>query len=252
MAETTVRLERPQGFTVVTNDILRDTTLSLKTKGLFAILASLPPNWEYSIAGLAKTAGVGKDAIKSSLTELEKGGYLTREQTHDENGRFASCSYVIHEKQSVQKWPLAEKPLAVKPLTEKPLAENPPQYNKDLIKETSINTPQSPPEGGRADISLPKHKPERFAGFWAFYPKHVKRERAVRAWDRIKPSDELIDAMGRALKTQVAYWQAQNTDPRYIPHASTWLNGREWENDPQVYSLRHQTTTTWLEDPEVM
>ena len=32
---------------------LRDTRLSLKAIGLFSIILSLPPEWDFSIAGLA-------------------------------------------------------------------------------------------------------------------------------------------------------------------------------------------------------
>ena len=44
--------------------ILRDAGLSLKTKGLFAIILSLPEDWDYSVAGLATVAGCGRDAIR--------------------------------------------------------------------------------------------------------------------------------------------------------------------------------------------
>ena len=37
-----IRLQRSGGYTVLPNGILRDTNLSLKTKGLFAIILSLP------------------------------------------------------------------------------------------------------------------------------------------------------------------------------------------------------------------
>ena len=52
-----IRLQRSGGYTVLPNGILRDTNLSLKTKGLFAIILSLPEGWDYSVAGLATVAG---------------------------------------------------------------------------------------------------------------------------------------------------------------------------------------------------
>ena len=51
-----IRLQRSGGYTVLPNGILRDTNLSLKTKGLFAIILSLPEGWDYSVAGLATVA----------------------------------------------------------------------------------------------------------------------------------------------------------------------------------------------------
>lgn len=69
-----IRLQRSGGYTVLPNGILRDTNLSLKTKGLFAIILSLPEGWDYSVAGLATVAGCGRDAIRGALKEMETAG----------------------------------------------------------------------------------------------------------------------------------------------------------------------------------
>lgn len=262
MGENVIKLNRSEGFTVLQNALLRDARLSLKTKGLFAVLASLPPNWEYSVSGLIKVTGAGKDAIGTALKELEKAGYLERRQRHGGDGKFSGYTYEIYDEpevppEGVQNWPLAGKPSTEKPTTEKPSTGNPPQYKKDLIQERNINTPYIPPQGDVSELDtvcMPKWKPERFAGFWAYYPRHVKRDRAVRAWDRLKPSDSLIDAMGRALRLQVHYWSATNTEKRYIPHASTWLNSKSWEDDPADYAIptSAEVSAGWAADPEVM
>lgn len=51
---------------------------------------------------------------------------------------------------------------------------------------------------------------------------------AVRAWDKLKPDDALIETIGRALQTLKASpaWR----DGVGIPYASTFLNGRRWED----------------------
>ncbi len=110
-------------------------------------------------------------------------------------------------------------------------AGTPPRKN-DGENITSMNStreedpPVVPPGGRRTDKSEPKWKPERFAGFWAFYPRKVDRKKAIRAWDRLKPSDELIDEMASALKWQTRTEQWQEIDK--IPYPSSWLNGERW------------------------
>ena len=81
-----IRLQRSGGITVRPIGILRDTNLSLKTKGLFAIILSLPEGWDYSVAGLATVAGCGRDAIRGALKEMETAGYLTRLRAHGVGG----------------------------------------------------------------------------------------------------------------------------------------------------------------------
>lgn len=98
------------------------------------------------------------------------------------------------------------------------------------------NTPYSPPEGDGAsgtkkakDKSRPQWKPERFEGFYDFYPLHKSRVAAVRAWDKLRPSDELIDTIARALRAQKKSddWQRGIG----IPYPSTWLNGQRWRDE---------------------
>lgn len=60
-------------------------------------MASLPEDWEYSVSGLAKKAGCGKDKLRRILGELEKVGYLAREQSHGSNGKFGGNIYIIQD-----------------------------------------------------------------------------------------------------------------------------------------------------------
>ena len=69
-------------------------------------------------------------------------------------------------------------------------------------------------------------KPERFEKFWAYYPRHEDRVSAVREWDRLKPGDELIDAIARAL-----LWQTKEPDWP-VPYACRYLRNQRWTDEP--------------------
>ena len=92
----------------------------------------------------------------------------------------------------------------------------------------------------------PDWKPERFAGFWAFYPRGESKQAAIRAWDALKPDDALIDTMAQALVAAKATeaWQAGIG----IPYASTWINQRRWEDEHREPETQ---PSGWAEDPEV-
>lgn len=218
------RVEKTGDYTVLSNYHLRDPRLKLGAKGLLSLVLSLPEDWEYSIEGLAALGPEGKDAVRSAIKQLEACGYVTRQQSHGAGGQFSTNEYVIRER-PVDAPPLAGFPPTVKPTTENPSAENPTQSNKD------IQIPPKAPQGGRRREAKeePDWKPERFRGFWKFYPRGEAKQQAIRAWDRLKPSDELIDRMGRALKRQMqsADWLAGVG----VPYASTWLNQRRWEDE---------------------
>ena len=67
------RIEKTRDYTVMSNHHLRDTGLSLKSKGLLSMMLSLPEDWNYTTRGLAKICKEGTDSIGSALKELERG-----------------------------------------------------------------------------------------------------------------------------------------------------------------------------------
>ena len=91
------RVERTRDYTVMSNYHLRDKSLSLKAKGLLSQMLSLPEDWDYTLAGLSFINRESKDAIRSAINELEKGGYIIRRQTTDASGKFSGNEYIIHE-----------------------------------------------------------------------------------------------------------------------------------------------------------
>ena len=91
------RVERTNNYTVMSNYHLRDKGLSLKAKGLLSLMLSLPENWDYTLSGLTQISREGKDAIRATVVELEKAGYIQRRQTTGKDGKFSSNEYIIRE-----------------------------------------------------------------------------------------------------------------------------------------------------------
>ena len=116
--------------------------------------------------------------------------------------------------------------------------KNVPHNKKKNRKE---NNPPKAPQGADASAADEQDghwKPERFEAFWRYYPaipdgngrgRRPAKDRAVRAWDKLRPDDATIAAMGAALRRQKASRQWQ--DGVGIPYASTWLNARRWEEE---------------------
>ena len=123
-----------------------------------------------------------------------------------------------------------------------PLQENPaencgvtPQKTAGSINNNKEinNPPTSPPGGKRAKTPKkePSWEPKRFAGFWNYYPKsaHKSKQAAIKAWDQLRPSDELIDVIAKALRRQMATDQWKRGIG--IPYPSTYLRQRRWEDE---------------------
>ena len=91
-----IRVQKKSNYTVVDNTFIRDMNLSMKAKGLMLLMLSLPPEWDYSVAGLAAICKEGMTAIRGALKELEDAGYLRRERRNNEKGYFV-YEYILTE-----------------------------------------------------------------------------------------------------------------------------------------------------------
>nr|DAE08475.1 MAG TPA: Dna polymerase B [Siphoviridae sp. ctD2Q91] len=143
MSESRIKFGRKQRFTVLYKSAIEDKRLPLDARGLLAIMVGLPDGWQYSVKGLAAYVGVSKDTIRRLLEKLEKVGYLTREQTHDENGHFAGNVYVLQDEAP----PLSENTdNGEHRQREKPSSGFPTQINTKRTKDRKNQTPIAPAE----------------------------------------------------------------------------------------------------------
>ena len=72
------RVEKTDNYTVMSNYHLRDRPISLKAKGLLSQMLSLPPEWDYTLQGLAYINKEGINSVREGVKELEKAGYIKR------------------------------------------------------------------------------------------------------------------------------------------------------------------------------
>lgn len=70
-----------------------------------------------------------------------------------------------------------------------------------------------------------------FDRFWAAYPKHVGKDKALKAFVRINPSEEMLTSIIENLEKQKKCYAWGKHNWKYIPHAATWLNQKRWEDE---------------------
>lgn len=76
----------------------------------------------------------------------------------------------------------------------------------------------------------PNGEDPNFARFWAAYDYAVGRHKALKSWNTIGPDQELADQIIAA----AALYASCNPQKTYYKHATTWLNNRHWEDDPDA------------------
>lgn len=79
-----------------------------------------------------------------------------------------------------------------------------------------------------------KRAPRDFPGFddfWNVYPNKVKKNDAKKIWNKLKPDNSLLQAILKDIDRRVrGEWK--DIDKHYIPHPTTYLNQRRWEDEP--------------------
>lgn len=225
------QLQKPGYWAVLPAAVRYDPDLPASAKLLYAEISSLTDAAGYCFASNAyfqRLYELSERTVQRLLKALERSGYITIADGDGGQGRRRIYAGIN---------PLTENPDKNVTQPRQKCRGNPDKNVGDNKKDINKpnKPPASPPGGERAKRGEPKTapdwKPKRFEGFWKFYPKsaHKSKQAAIKAWDQLKPSDELIAEIGKALKRQMAtdQWQREFG----IPYPSTYLRQRRWEDE---------------------
>lgn len=165
------RVDKSRDYTVLSNHIFKDRTLSAKAKGLLAEMLSLPENWDYTLKGLTYLFSDGLDSVRQGIRELEEHGYVVRERKRDEKGRLGEMEYVIYETphkvvspQNIEDAPVSISPMSDSPVLENPIQadpaqENPMQLNNNILNKNISITHESNPNPSLKEHALIYNEP---------------------------------------------------------------------------------------------
>ncbi len=80
----------------------------------------------------------------------------------------------------------------------------------------------------------PVDSAELFSRFWKLYPRKVGKDKAEKAWAKLKLTAELFDTIVSALAKHCLLPGWTKDKGQFIPHAATWLNGKRWEDEVEA------------------
>ena len=95
MARGNIIIHANRTYSTISNYHIRDKELTLKAIGLLTKLLTMPPEWDYTIAGLVSICKESKNTIKAILKELKTAGYLEIEKINPRQGQ-KTIKYVWH------------------------------------------------------------------------------------------------------------------------------------------------------------
>ena len=100
--------------------------------------------------------------------------------------------------------------------------------DKDVDVDIYSNPPTSPRRGsGRKKIA----DMDGFALFWQEYPRKAAKAAALKAWQKLNPSPELVERIIAHVRDHKRSPDWIKDGGQFVPHPATFLNGRRWEDD---------------------
>jgi hypothetical protein len=169
---------------------------------------------------IADQCEIGRSTVKLHIRELEKAGFLRRE--YRRKGEL-NQSNVFHL-----------------------------SLDGGAVPDLGGGAPDNPPGAGdnpgggagaaprTSHSSEPVKEPkptvtsdaaEGFEQFWKLYPKKKGRKDAAKAWAKLNPNQELRQTLISALGSHCLSEDWTKDRGRYVPNASTWLNGERWTDE---------------------
>ena len=224
--KTAPEAAKPAFWAVLPAAVRYDEELPPNAKLLYAEISSLTDRRGYCYASneyFMRLYSLSERTIRRLISELARLGYISivdGDGGKDRRKIYAGVNPLAHNPDKNVREPGQNLPGNPD--------KNVPHNSKENKKE---NNPPKAPQGAE---SVPAWKPDRFAGLWDYYPRHTSKQAAAKAWEKLKPSDELIAEIGRALRRQKACDEWQRGVG--IPYLSTYLNQRRWEDELRDFS----------------
>lgn len=246
-----------RGFTTHLNKVLQGLC-DAEALGVWCYLSSLPPNWCVKRDQLRSHFKFGRDKIASILLILSRANLIEIIRPRDNNGSFLPATIIIKSGADAslvdQKLPENVVQISADELhsctqscTELHMTDS--IKNKELKTTAGFTVDGLPVTGKQQYIKYIytkeiKNKKDiycasgdarnTFEEFWSIYPVKKNKQRSQKLWESMK-LDVYAKYIIQDVKDRLA-GDSQWRDERYIPHPSTYLNNRRWEDDIKIRS----------------
>lgn len=216
------------GYGILPKKVMRDETLDGTAKLIYAYFCSFAGAGDSCFPSrslICRELKITTNTFSKYLRQLVTRGLISVEQVKDK-GKFSHNVYTINAEIP----PCRNSRCTVETVSQMTVyGEMSTINNSSIINSNSINN-------NNRDIGQTQKM--MFDTFWKAYPRKVNKQAAEKAFNKLQPSEDLFKAMMAGLDNHKK--SKQWIDPQYIPHASTWLNGKRWEDELESAPAQQQ------------
>lgn len=197
---------------------LVDDKYLVKLKGaalsMYILIVRKTRGWQkdcdrISLSQFAEYTGYGKDAVLTGVDRLESLGLIRRTSFENQTSLYELNDQPLPPESLLSENPLAENTTSAVGKSASALSENPTHNNK----ENNLNKTSA-----------------HFKEFWSAYPNKKDKKRAEQKFEKINFKKHPIELIMRSLKELCSSDDWVKENGKYIPMASTWINGERWSD----------------------
>lgn len=217
-----------------------------------------------SLPGLCEATCFSRTAVIEAVRWLEQNGFVKVEKASGRNNRFQIDLQQVANQRAQHAVPAGAVGRTAPPPVRKAdqygsrtgTADEPvrqaystrPAGAPPPVRETDYTRPGGAPEPSVTTIQPSEnHQQVRvarsgidgtpgFLAFWDAYPKKVAKQKAMRAFAKLKADTALLAQIMAALHRHTQSEQWRKADGQFIPHPTTWLNEERWADGASAAS----------------
>jgi hypothetical protein len=229
------RLSHDGNFTIIPNAWIRNSGLSAQANYLLIYLVSHEIGYEIKFNQISHETGLGVKALRSSIAELTKAGWLKTERSVKSNGQLGAYRYSITEPIGTTS---PQGTVAQSTVAQATVAEG------THIKKTN-NKENNLEEDNEKELARQASENELFQDFYKSYPRKRQPGDARRAFSKALKEASFEDIIAGAIR----FANDPNLPPeRYIPYPASWLRAESWSDGPLPVDPRRQKELNEIEE----
>lgn len=233
-------------FTTVLNDSIEG--LSAESIATFVYLQSKPVDWVIRVSEVRKRFGFGDHTWRKISKELRDKGLLFDWLERDSRGKVVA-KVLCMGSEPLESIPLNTDDMGLSipsssddlgpsiPLTSHVVVQPRRCSPTDLLNKDYLQKKEKIQKADKsAEPKTSKTDDPGFTEFWNVYGHKVKKQNAIRMWNKLKEPDR-VHALSYVASKPFKSWRLKQFKPSgecFLPHPSTWLNDRRWEDDIPV------------------
>ncbi len=130
-----------------------------------------------------------------------------------------------------------------------------PSPDDGILKNSTVSHGESPPESNpiriqsKSESKSEDNAREDFEKFWSAYPRKAGNKQ--KAFEAFKKAGVSLEILLAAIENQKQSSQWSKDNGQFIPHPTTWLNGKRWEDQITVEKSGYVNGKRQLDDDEI-